>query len=284
MERRRVWVEMPSRATEAEADPLILKRAKAWLDRYEKTIIKRLSVYANGGRKPSAAQARQAGDIDLAFNPATLTEADLAGLVLNEAEWEAAMARTMKAPIRGVWIQGLSAAKGAVGGPFIAATDPRVIEFISEQLLQLAEGVTSATSSKVRSAILRALSGADKAVSLREAIRLALPAITKELRSTFGNNHARALTISTTETNRATNMANNLQMGDAGVSKKRWRNNSSNVRPSHVEQQAAGEIDFDAKFPNGGLHPHDPTLPPEEVVNCICSLEAAAFEDDLLAD
>ena len=276
----RKWVEMPTRALPADADTLLTKRVLDWITRYEKNIISRLGVYANGGRKPST---RGMG-VDIytpRIDPSKLTHKDVAGLVLNEELWAKALGRTTKIPIKGIWIEGLKAARDVVGGPFTAVTDPRVLNQIAAQMLNLTEGVTSTTSKRVRSAILRILSGIDDSMSLREAIKQSLPELTKELRAVFGIKDARALAISITETNRATQGANFLQMGDAKVSKKRWRTRSSDPRQSHLDAAAAGEIDFDATFPNGLKHPHAPGSPASEVVNCVCVLEAAAFEDDL---
>lgn len=276
----RRWIPMPCRALPDDADPLLKKRALDWLKRYEKNIIARLGVYANGGRKPSA----RTYDSDIyipRIDPSKLTHKDVAALVLNEELWIASLERTTKIPIKGIWIEGLKAARDAVGGPFTAVTDPRVLKLIASQMLELSEGVTSATSKRVRSAIIRILSGLDESMSLREAIKQSLPELTKELRAVFGTKDARALAISITETNRATQGANFLQMGEAKVSKKRWRTRSSDPRQSHLDAAAAGEINFNAKFPNGLKHPHAPGAPAKEVVNCVCVLEAAKFEDDL---
>ncbi len=279
-ERKTRWVEMPRRAFPGDADTLLTKRVLEWLKRYEKNIISRLGVYANGGRKP--ATRGMARDIYTPrIDPNKLTHKDIANLVLNESLWAKALARVTNIPIKGIWSDGLKAARDAVGGPFIGATDPRVLDLIATQVLQLSEGVTSTTSKRVRSAIIRVLSGLDESMSLREAIKQSLPELTKELRLVFGTKDARALAISITETNRATQGANFLQMGEAGVSEKRWRTRSGNPRQTHLDAAAAGEIAFDAKFPNGLLHPHDPNGDAEDVVNCVCVLEAAAFEDDL---
>lgn len=279
------WVEMPSRRDASSASPKIKKRAKDWLTRYEKQILARLRVFANGGRRPSSRKMSTGDQVKTRVNSAKLTEEDVAGLVLNEAQWTESLAKLMKVPLSEVYAAGLASAKEVVGGPFVGVTNPKVLEAVAEQNILLSEGVTSATSRKVRSAILRVLSGIEPTVaSLRELIKANLPALTKELKAVFGSKDARALAISVTETNGATEAANFIQMGEAGVATKRWKIQDDNARDTHKAQAAAGAIPYEQAFPNGGQYPLDPALPAGERVNCRCKLLAETFDDDLLDD
>lgn len=277
----RTWVAMPTRALAEDADPLLQKRAKQWLDRYGKAIVSRLSVFANGGRRPASRAYTASDKATVRVDLSKLTKKDLEFMVLNEVQWAKSLEKTTSVPIKGIWKEGLAAAREIVGGPIVPITDPKIVKAISEQVTQLAGDVTGATSNKVRSAILRILTQDSGNKSLRQAIKDNLPALSKELRRVFGSNDARALTIAVTETNAGTQRASFTQMGEAGVATKRWKTRSSDPRDSHRDAAAAGEIAFDASFPNGGKFPHDPSLPASEVVNCICTLEAETFEDDL---
>lgn len=281
--RSRRWVKIKLRAGVEDMDPEVERRALKWLDSYESNIIARLRIYANGGRKPSARKGEAYTDEDRSHTSG-LTNQDIAFLVLNEKQWAAALDRVMKVPIKGIWKEGLAATQSALGGPLVPLTDPRVVAQIAKQLLQLSEGVTSTTSQGVRSAILRVLADVSETQSLQQAIKENLPELTKELRRVFASNAHRAQVIAITETNRATNGANFIQMAEAGVATKRWRTTSSNPRPTHTAAQAQGAIPFLDRFSTGGLHPHDSAMVASEVVNCVCVLEAEAFTDDLLDD
>ena len=233
-----------------KGDLKLAARVEAWLTAYEKAQITRLRVVA-GGR-------------------AELTLAELEILLLNEEVWAQRLARTTKVPLRDIWAGTLTFAQGQIGGPIITVTDPRIVNGIASQVLQLSEGLTSTTADRVRSAILRVLGGAEDA-PLRELIKSVLPELTEELRKVFGTKDARALAISVTETGRAQNSAAFAQMEEAGVEKHRWVNSGDDkVRESH---QISTVVVLGQRFPNGLKHPLDPEGPASQVVNCRCKTQ-----------
>lgn len=263
------WVEV---STRAEPLPSLTKAVRGWLGSYESQILVSLRVFASGGKKPSA---RGGLAVTARKNSKQLTLADLRAMSLNEREWSLRLGDAIKIPLATAWRRGLKAAHKAVGGGLVPITDPRVVNAIANQVILISEGVGSTTAARVRRAILRVLTRTAKEGTLRSLIRDALPELTKELRAVFATKDARALVISITETNSATEAASFLQMTDAGIKFKRWKHaGDSLVRPPHVAMQEHGAIPIKQKFPNGGLHPLDVNLSASQRIGCRCHLEA----------
>jgi len=102
---------------------------------------------------------------------------------------------------------------------------------------------------------------------------------------TFASKFHRAEAIVRTETNRVANRAAWLRVAQyqreaprGEVWKKRWGTaGDDRVRPTHVEAGLQPPVPVNEPFYVGGhpcQHPVDPALPPEEAVNCRCSLLA----------
>jgi len=97
----------------------------------------------------------------------------------------------------------------------------------------------------------------------------------KELR---GNGFARARAIAQTEIISASNQASQMAVESTGLKYKKYWSTSGlpGIRPSHLDaEQYSAEnngIEPNAVFPNGLLYPGDPAGPPEEVINCRCTI------------
>jgi SPP1 gp7 family putative phage head morphogenesis protein len=153
-------------------------------------------------------------------------------------------------------------------------SDPRVIQELASQMLQLTEGVTSTLARKVKDALLESLRGSEAIGTLQERIAAELPALTAELERVFGSNEARALNIARTETGRAANGSRFATYADAGIKETQWISSHDDaVRESH--RQLDGEVRaLGTEFKHGLRFPHDPNGTASEVCSCRCTLLA----------
>jgi uncharacterized protein with gpF-like domain len=61
-------------------------------------------------------------------------------------------------------------------------------------------------------------------------------------------------------------------MRQVGITKQQWLTaHDEHVRPSHAAQDG-DEVALDETFKNGLRYPCDPLGPPEEVINCRCTV------------
>ena len=95
-------------------------------------------------------------------------------------------------------------------------------------------------------------------------------------RSSFRTVGERALTIARTEANGLANETTMDAMMDSGVvNAKRWYTiGDGRTRPEHLAASGQ-EVPIDGKFSVGGVlmsHPHDPSAPAGQVVNCRCRM------------
>ena len=92
--------------------------------------------------------------------------------------------------------------------------------------------------------------------------------LSKRIQGVYKFNSARSRTISRTESAALINRTTNAVYQENNVPKKQW---IGGTRPSHAAIN--GQIkNFDEKFDNGLMFPHDPSGPAGEVVNCSCCL------------
>lgn len=140
------------------------------------------------------------------------------------------------------------------------------------------KGITEPVKSEIRNTIR---SGFLTGRSLFETMQEVASADYERL--TFASKFHRAEAITRTETNRVANRAAYLRLLDyqknaleGEVWMKRWGTaQDDRVRETHVEAGLQPPIPVDADFIVGGhpcKHPVDPGLPPEESVNCRCSI------------
>lgn len=108
---------------------------------------------------------------------------------------------------------------------------------------------------------------------LKDAVR---QAFNKEM------SFSRARTIARTEVNIAQNTGRYNELRAEGVKKKQWLTaGDEKVRPSHRDAANDGPVPMDEPFSNGLMNPGDPDGPPEEVINCRCTLVPVLDDEDL---
>ena len=144
-------------------------------------------------------------------------------------------------------------------------TNPEVAQWIEARVAMMVTAVSDTTQKRIRALIAE---GAEKGWSIKQ--------VAEELsdinRSIF--NSTRALMIAQTEMGAATNAGAMMGYGQSGVvDQKEWLTaRDSEVRDSHLEVEAQGPIGFGDTFSNGLKFPLDPQGPPEEVINCRCTV------------
>lgn len=252
------------------------KRVAKWFDRYESAQLAHLRKVANGGRATIAEHLRDV--VDEVFDPENISDEAFDALLLENSVWAAALEREVRVALREVWAQAILEAHGEVGGSILTMSDPSVIEALTSQKTRLVEGVTSRLANRVKNSLVKGLSGADAAKSLRELVKEELPALTEDLRQVFGTKEARAATIVQTETGIASNTARYAQYQRSGVTKIRWSSAKDEaVRPSHMALDG-DIIELGSTFANGLRFPQDPQAAnAAEVVNCRCRFFAAEY-------
>lgn len=152
---------------------------------------------------------------------------------------------------------------GAVGLDFTLET-PRVQAAIRRRVTKLAGNVCKTTVDSIRGAVAAARASG---MGLEEAARLIEE-------TTFGEiTRSRARTIARTETVGAMNEGELLAAKLSGVvhSKEWLTQRDAKVRESHAAIDGE-RVDIGAAFSNGLQHPGDPSGPPEDVINCRCTL------------
>ena len=93
-----------------------------------------------------------------------------------------------------------------------------------------------------------------------------------------GNGYARARAIAQTEMISASNQAAEIAAQSTGYEYRKFWSTSglTGIRPTHIEAEVfsdqVGGLRPDQRFPNGLLYPGDPAGPPEEVINCRCTI------------
>ena len=252
------------------------KRVAKWFDRYESAQLAHLRKVANGGRATIAEHLRDV--VDEVFDPENISDEAFDALLLENSVWAAALEREVRVALREVWAQAILEAHGEVGSSVLTMSDPSVIGALTSQKTRLVEGVTSRLANRVKNSLVKGLSGADAAKSLRELVKEELPALTEDLRQVFGTKEARAATIVQTETGIASNTARYAQYQRSGVTKIRWSSAKDEaVRPSHMALDG-DIIEMGSVFANGLRFPQDPQAAnAAEVVNCRCRFFAAEY-------
>ena len=142
--------------------------------------------------------------------------------------------------------------------------NPKVQAAISARATKLATLVGETTASKITDAVAAGRAAGMGMSDIADMID----------DSVFGGNAAsRSETIARTESISAMNAGEYLSAKESGViQSKEWLTQGDDVvRESHAEQD--GEIvDLDETFTNGLQFPGDPDGPPEEVINCRCTM------------
>ncbi len=139
--------------------------------------------------------------------------------------------------------------------------DEVIKKYNEKNAARMVKKITASTENTLNSIITNAQS---KGLNQKDVVKQIVDRV-------HGMSKARARTIARTETNKAVSITTNATAKGAEMKKKMWvyTHISKKVRKSHIMLDGV-EVGIDDLFDIGGLYPHDPGLPPEEVINCSC--------------
>ncbi len=147
--------------------------------------------------------------------------------------------------------------------PTLLLTNPTMERLLSARLPKVVGNVNRVTKQRLRNQLLTVIAQGgslkDQALAVRSVMKSA---------SKF-----RAITIARTETGIFTSTGGHEQAKMLGAKAKIWlTSRDADVRDSHGIDGQCQAHDEPFVLKNGVLmaHPHDPTGPPEEVINCRC--------------
>lgn len=231
-----------------------------WRESFGRAMVRRLDDLAHGKAAPRGVTKSAADD-------SARIEAEL---LYDLERWMKLLDSATREPLTDAWKFGLVDAAQEINGIALPMSDPRVLAELTQQLIQLREGVTSRLAQQVKETLLDGLRESTTTGTLQERVLAELPALTEDLRLVFGSNEARALTIARTETGRASNGARFAQYRAEGVKEIQWITaHDDAVRESH--QQLDGEVrSLGVEFKPRLRFPNDPDAPASETCNCRC--------------
>jgi phage portal protein BeeE len=263
--------------TPIEADIRLRNIVETWLSSYEEATLELWKEAAEGASAenstPSPALEELQDHADHVFEVPKAWES----VILAQEEWAALLGADAGPRIEQIFLGAISGTHDVLGGPFISATDPRVVQALATQNLTFA-GITETLTEEIRD-LLTAVFVETPDLPIETIISRNLPELTTRLQRVFGTKEARANAISRTETGRAQNTAQLMQMEESGVTKIAWiHDGNKGGRANHIALNGS-EVKLGEKFANGLRHPHDPDAPASEVVNCACSIRAVAFKE-----
>lgn len=244
---------------------------------------------------PGVEPVARAFDDDGNADPLNIDPADVEPLLLSISEWREKLAKAMRDDIKRIFALALGDIQDELGTSMVSPVDANVVLFLSQQVIQLAEGHTTVLAERVRSALVDGLSEATNITTLQEMVAEVLPEIEGRLAESFSDKQARALLIARTETAHAFNGARYMEMTAAGVAEHEWiTSRDDNVRGaaggiyedaefSHAELEGVvvrvGEL-FDAEKHPNLRHPSDPDAEPGDTINCRCQTRPMRVDDD----
>ena len=137
-------------------------------------------------------------------------------------------------------------------------------QYSSKNAVKMAKLVTNSVKKTINKIITQ---GQSQGINQRDIVK-------KITDKVSGMSKSRARTIARTETSKTINITENTVADEAGMTEKEWvyTHISKSPREAHVALDGT-VIKINESFNvNGfeGKYPHDPNLPPSEVINCEC--------------
>ncbi len=242
----------------------LVQTARGYLRSYLRAQLARLRDFAKHGKA--------ARGFELVEKIEGADEALLEKLLLNRKEWEERLAKLFKPHLTRISGAALEDMADELGGVSVGVNDPRVVQQLSDQVLQLSEGVNSTLAKKVKAALVETFKDQSTIGDLQVAVQDLLPELEGNVAMAFRDRESRALAIARTEAAHATNGARQVQMKAEGVTQTEWATAGDDaVRPEHAALD--GEVRaIGSDYAPNLSYPHDPRAPAGQVINCRCVL------------
>lgn len=251
-----------------------------WLDEYERATLEKFeAIAANAGSENGRLTDRLTPKTVHAEDVFDVERSALDSYILAKEIWAALLADTAGPRIEQLFLDALAASQEDLGGAFISATDPRVLEALRKRNLSFV-GITETLTEQIRDILAAAL--VDTVGPVEPIIARKLPELTEALRQVFGTKEARANAIARTETGGAQNSAYFLQAQEANADEIGWvHSGNPNGRPEHIAIDRSGErVKLGSRFSNGLRYPHDPDGDASQNANCGCSFKVLSFREE----
>lgn len=139
--------------------------------------------------------------------------------------------------------------------------DPQVVRLVEARVSRIT-GINETIWRQIRATVRESLDAGETLDQLADRIR-----------GIYNMAQTRSRTIARTETAGCMNEAAFDRYHEAGFTRKRWVTaHDEHTRPSHVACESQGPVPSTRPFVNGLRFPGDPDGPPEEIINCRCTL------------
>lgn len=221
------------------------KKSQAWLREFTEAMVRILGTDDDAARYDLEVQLRaKIGDL------------------YDAKHWTVETAKDLESPVGGAWHSGATNLAKSLGLDF-DKLDTVVLAAMDDRLDEMAAQVTATTQEVLESRVL--LDGVANGESV-DQLKARIRGVFSDLSSW------RATTIARTETVGGFNGGSYVIAEASGVvAEREWlATDDTRTRDTHERQDGATVKGFKTRYPNGCLHPGDPTAKAEETVMCRC--------------
>lgn len=281
-ERHAYWSDYAHRVLDP-AQRSIRRAVLAWLRKYELAQVKRLEAIAGAGEsKQRAVRQRNEPHLRKRHDLGVISEAEIRELLLlNEAEWKKKLGEATAEPIRAAFARAGRDAARLVGGFALPMNDPRVVQYLAAQHLQLS-GVADTLADQIHARLVKVFASASPDfASLQQAVLEELPALRETVADLFASRNARASMIARTESGKAVSGSRQMAFRANDVTATEWiTSRDGEVREDHADIDGT-QVPLDQSFiPGANLkYPHDPDADASLVINCRCTSRPVFAEE-----
>lgn len=155
-----------------------------------------------------------------------------------------------------------SYAASSLAGEVINSTkEPEVAESVVAKLVNRITNTSNHTYRLIRTQVKDGVNSGET-----------IDQIADRIKKVYKMSPARSRTIARTETATVINQTTDKRYTEGGVERKKWLSvNDATTRPTHAENDALGEVDYNFTYPNGQKYPNDGMGGASENVNCRCT-------------
>jgi hypothetical protein len=177
---RRAYWKAHDKATLAPGEATLRKvylGKKGWRRKYEAAQLARIRSFAETG-KTAAPVTRESDELGNPPAPRHVTESEVEKILLDRSEWAQKMSVAFEPHLRSIFNVALQDMADELSVDLLSPTDPRVVSFLSQQVIALANDHTGTLAGKVRGVLLEELAKAPSTGDLQSAVAEILPELT----------------------------------------------------------------------------------------------------------